>query len=180
MTNGFVGDRGAKGDVVSLADLNDLQVELDLNQNDFAKLNAQSQATITTDAFPNRKYQGVIAEISPEANRQKATVQVKVRVLNSDDFLYPEMNASVAFHTARNNAASGEQAEAKPMLTVPTSAVRDSSVFVVVAGKAVRRKVQTGTTTPQGIPIKEGLLGGKDVIVNPPADLQAGQKVRVK
>ena len=79
VTTSFVGERGAKGYVVSLADLNDLRVELDINQNDFAKLGARQRGTITMDAYPDRRYEGVIDEISPEANRQKATVQVKVR-----------------------------------------------------------------------------------------------------
>jgi HlyD family secretion protein len=79
VTTSFVGDRGAKGYVVSLADLNDLEVELDISQNDFAKLRSGQHGIVTTDAFPDRKYDGFIKEISPEANRQKATVQIKVR-----------------------------------------------------------------------------------------------------
>src|SRR4030095_13311060 len=71
VTTGFASDRGAKGYVVSMADLDDLQAELDINQNDFAKLSASQPAVVTTDAYPDRKYKGVIAEISPEANRQK-------------------------------------------------------------------------------------------------------------
>ena len=52
---------------------------------------------MTTDAYPDRKYKGYIEEIAPEANRQKATVQVKVKIAEPDDYLRPEMNASVAF-----------------------------------------------------------------------------------
>ena len=83
VTTSFVGDRGAKGYVVSLADLNDLEVELDISQNDFAKLHSGQHGTVTTDAFPDRKYDGFIKEISPEANRQKATVQIKVKVVEA-------------------------------------------------------------------------------------------------
>ena len=97
VTTGFVGDRGAKGYVVSLADLNDLEVEVDINQNDFARLRPNQPAIVTTDAYPDRKYAGHICEMSPEANRQKATVQVKVRIEKPDQFLRPDMNASVAF-----------------------------------------------------------------------------------
>src|SRR4029077_8531773 len=75
VTTGFVGDRGAKGYVVSIADLNDLRVELDVSQNDFAKITPKQPCWIVTDAYPDRKYQGVVDLISPEANRQKATVQ---------------------------------------------------------------------------------------------------------
>ena len=118
VTTSFVGDRGAKGYVVSLADLNDLEVELDISQNDFAKLHSGQHGTITTDAFPDRKYDGFIKEISPEANRQKATVQIKVKVVQPDDYLRPEMNASVAFLAdAKPTPAGG--AAAKPVVMVP-------------------------------------------------------------
>ncbi len=106
VTTSFVGDRGAKGYVVSLADLNDLEVELDISQNDFARLHMGQKVSITTDAFPDRKYDGFIREFSPEANRQKATVQVKVKVAHPDDHLRPEMNASVAFLSDEKNAAA--------------------------------------------------------------------------
>ncbi len=65
---------------MSLADLNDLQVELDIAQADFARLGPTQKAIVTTDAYPDKEYDGIIAQISPEANRQKATVQVKVQV----------------------------------------------------------------------------------------------------
>ena len=159
VTTGFVGDKGAKGYVVSLADLNDLQVELDISQNDFAKVGPWQAAIVTTDAYPDRKYRGYIGEIAPEANRQKATVQVKVKIAEPDAYLRPEMNASVAF------VSSGKAAShATPHIEVPAAAVQDHAVFVVLDGKAVRRNTQT-------------LIGGEDVIVNPPADLKDGQRV---
>ena len=178
VTTGFVGDKGAKGYVVSLANLRDLQVELDINQNDFAKLGPKQPGVVTTDAYPDRKYQGVITEISPEANRQKATVQVKVKILEPDDYLRPEMNASVAFYSPEKPGAA--QTEARPLVTVPTAAVRDGAVFQVVGGKALRKNVKVAGTTSQGVEVSEGLIGGEDVIVNPPATLKDGQKVRPK
>ena len=178
VTTSFVGDRGAKGYVVSLADLNDLQVELDISQNDFAKLGPKQRGVVTTDAFPDRKYEGYIEEISPEANRQKATVQVKVKVLKPDDYLRPEMNASVAFVSDEKPAAAA--APSKPSIVLPAAAVRENAVFVMFNGKAVRRPVKTGATTSQGVRIEDGLVGGEDLIVNPPADLKDGDKVAVK
>lgn len=178
VTTGFVGDKGAKGYVVSLADLNDLEVELDINQNDFGKLGSRQPGIVTTDAYPDRKYEGMITEISPEANRQKATVQVKVKVLSPDDRLRPEMNASVAFYSPDKPGAV--QSEAKPLVTVPASAVRDGGVFVVVNGKALRKAIQVGGTNSQGVQVTSGLIGGEDIVANPPADLKDGQKVRPK
>ena len=178
VTTSFVGERGAKGYVVSLADLGDLEVELDINQNDFARLTPRQRAVVTTDAYPDRKYDGVLDQISPEANRQKATVQVKVKILNPDEYLRPEMNASVAFLAQQRSASAG--APAQPVVLVPTSAVRGDSVFIYYEGRAVERKVKTGTVTPLGLRIEGGLTGGEDVIVNPPESLKNGEKVRVK
>ncbi len=178
VTTSFVGDRGAKGYVVSLADLNDLEVELDISQGDFAKLHSDQRGVITTDAFPDFKYQGHIKEISPEANRQKATVQIKVKVEKPDGHLRPEMNASVAF--LADPQAQSASARARPVVIVPSAAVRDSAVFVVLDGKAVRSAVKTGATSGQGVRIEDGLIGGEDLITNPPATLKDGDRVRQK
>jgi HlyD family secretion protein len=178
VTTGFVGDRGAKGYVVSLADLNDLEVELDISQNDFAKLRSGQRGIITTDAFPDLKYEGKIKEISPEANRQKATVQVKVKVARPDEHLRPEMNASVAFLADEKPAAGA--AAARAVVIVPSSAVRDGAVFLYLDGRTVRRAVRKGAVSGTGSRIEEGLNGGEDLIVNPPATLKDGDKVRRK
>jgi HlyD family secretion protein len=179
VTTSFVGDRGAKGYVVSLADLNDLEAELDISQNDFAKLHSQQRGVVTVDAFPDRKYDGFIKEVSPEANRQKATVQVKVKIAKPDEYLRPEMNASVAF-ISDDKPAQTTDAAPKPMVLVPQSAVKDGAVFVVFGGKALRRPVKTGAVSTQGVRIEQGLNGGEDVIVGPPAGLKDGDKVRQK
>ncbi len=178
VTTSFVGDRGAKGYVVSLADLNDLQVELDIAQNDFAKLTAHQKAVVSIDAFADRKYAGIIYEMSPEANRQKATVQVKVKITNPDKYLRPEMNASVAFLSDEKRPSAGSKA--MPIIVVPVSAVKDDSVFVVLAGKAIRRAITKGGSSSQGIQVQQGLNGGEDLIVNPPANLKDGDRVQVK
>jgi HlyD family secretion protein len=177
VTTGFVGDKGAKGYVVSMANLRELDVELDINQNDFGKINSTQPGIVTTDAYPDRKYEGVIREVSPEANRQKATVQVKVKVIDPDDYLRPEMNASVAFYSKEK---PGSHAESKPIVIVPASTLRDNGVFVVLNGRAVRKTVKVGATTSQGVQIAGGLIGGEDIIANPPADLKDGQRVRPK
>ena len=106
VTSGFAStaEGGPQGLVVSLADLNDLQVELDIAQDDFARLGPKQKGVVTTDAYPDRKYDGVIAEISPQANRAKATVQVKVQILTPDAYLRPDMNATVKFLADENQA----------------------------------------------------------------------------
>ena len=106
VTTSFVGDNGAKGYVVSLADLNDLQVELDISQNDFAKLHMTPEGHRHHRRLSRPQVRRLHREISPEANRQKATVQVKVKIAQPDEYLRPEMNASVAFLSDEKNAAA--------------------------------------------------------------------------
>ena len=177
ITTGFVGDKGAKGYIVTMADLNDLQVELDISQNDFPKLGPRQKGIVTTDAYPDRKYQGQIQQVSPEADRAKATIQVKVQVLNPDDYLRPDMNATVAFY---NPTPAGQTSETKRVIVIPEGAVQNGSVFVVVNGHAVKRPVTTAGNSEKGVLIESGLVGGEDLIVSPPAGLKDGQRVEVK
>ncbi|MBV8069070.1 MAG: efflux RND transporter periplasmic adaptor subunit [Acidobacteriaceae bacterium] len=177
ITTGFVGDKGAKGYIVTMADLNDLEVELDISQNDFPKLGPKQKGIVTTDAYPDRKYQGIIAQVSPEADRAKATVQVKVRVLNPDDYLRPDMNATVAFY---NDAQSNPQSSAKSVIVIPANAVQNGSVFLVSDGHARKRAVTLAGTSEKGVLVESGLKGGEDLIIDPPEGLKDGQKVETK
>jgi len=177
VTTGFVGDKGAKGYLVTMADLNDLQVELDINQNDFPKLGPRQKGIITTDAYPDKKYQGFIEQVSPEADRAKATVQVKVKVETPDEYLRPDMNATVSFY---NDAKPQADTAAKRVVVIPQGAVQNGNVFVVVNGHARKRPVAVGGTSEKGVLIDSGLIGGEDLIVSPPANLKDGQRIEVK
>jgi HlyD family secretion protein len=97
VTTSFAGTSGAKSAVVALADLNDLQVELDISQSDFNRISRDQECQMVPETYPDRIYPCEIDEISPEANRQKASIQVKVKVLEPDEFLRPEMSATVTF-----------------------------------------------------------------------------------
>jgi HlyD family secretion protein len=171
---------GPQGSVVALADLNDLQVELDIAQDDFSKLSPHQKGTVTTDAFPDRKYDGQIAEISPEADRQKATVQIKVQILNPDSYLRPDMNATVKFlpNESRQAASSGPSG-----VLVPATAVRERDgkkfVFIVYDGRALARNVTVRSTRSNGY-LVDGLTGGEDVVISGPANLKDGNKIKVK
>ena len=166
---------------MALADLNDIQVELDIAQDDFAKLGPNQKGIVTVDAYPDRKYQGVIAQISPEANRQKATVQVKVQILNPDEYLRPEMNATVKFLAEEKEK---KDASSEPSgVFVPTTAVRDDGgkKFVLIAfnDKAIKREVQVVSQRSGGLIVK-GLVGGENVITAGPPNLKDGDKIKIK
>lgn len=93
----FGGTRGPSTAFVAMADLNDLQVEIDLNEADLSKVHLKQRCRIAPEAYPDKKYKGYVAEIAPEANRSKGTLQVKVQVENPDQFLTPELTAKVEF-----------------------------------------------------------------------------------
>lgn len=93
----FGGTRGPSTALISLADLQDLQVEIDLNESDVAKVGVGQKCKVSPEAYPDKSYEGYVAEKAPEANRQKGTLQVKVQIRNPDRYLTPELTAKVDF-----------------------------------------------------------------------------------
>ncbi len=93
----FGGPRGPSTALVAVADLNDLQVEVDISEADLGKVAQGARCRVTPEAYPDKHYEGVVAEIAPEANRQKGTLQVKVQIRQPDRFLTPELTAKVDF-----------------------------------------------------------------------------------
>lgn len=89
--------RGPSTAFLAMADLTDLQVEIDLNEADTPKVHMNQKCRVTPEAYPDQSYEGYVAEIAPEANRSKGTLQVKVQVRNPDKFLTPELTAKVDF-----------------------------------------------------------------------------------
>jgi HlyD family secretion protein len=176
---------GPQGSVVSLADLNDLQVELDIAQADFARLGSTQKAKVTTDAYPDKEYDGVIAQISPEANRQKATVQVKVQVQNPDKYptiqLRPEMNATVKF--LADEAPKAKTAQEPAGVYVPSTAIRDRDgkkiVLIAYNGKAVAREIHVMSQRSDGA-LVDGLVGGESLITTAPPTLKDGDRIKIK
>ena len=181
VTTGFVGERGAKGYAIAMADLNDIQVELDISQDDFSRIFMNQKAIVATDAYREREYRGEVVEISPEADRQKATVQVKVQILEPDDLIRPEMNANVSFLAGTEDTERSDGRAPRPRVTIPSEAlIEGNSVLLIVDGRAVRRPVRIVQSTTDGVEIEEGLSGGEDIILTPPDNLADGDRVTRK
>jgi HlyD family secretion protein len=96
----FGGDKGPSTALLAVADPKDLQVEVDLNEADLSKVSLAQPCRVTPEAYPEHIYDGYVAEIAPEANRQKGTLQVKVQIKNPDRYLVPELSAKVDFRAA--------------------------------------------------------------------------------
>lgn len=97
MPQSFGGSHGPSTALVALADLNDLQVEIDLNEADTPKVHLNQRCRVRPEAYLDKSYRGYVSEIAPEANRQKGTLQLKVQVETPDRFLTPELSARVDF-----------------------------------------------------------------------------------
>ena len=93
----FGGTKGPSTALFAVADPKDLQVEIDVNESDLPKLFSGQKCRVTPEAYADKHYGGVVAEMAPEANRQKGTLQIKVQIENPDRFLTPELSAKVEF-----------------------------------------------------------------------------------
>ncbi len=168
----------SSGAIVALADLATLEVEADVSESNVAKLGDEQPAEVTVEAFPDRRYRAVLRQVIPTADRTKATVQVKVTILEDDAALRPEMSAKATFLEKPSAAAAG------PRLTVPESAIvtRDgqAQVFEIVDGKALARKIEAGASYSGQVVVKQGLTGKETLVAQPPAELKEGDRVRVQ
>jgi HlyD family secretion protein len=175
------GGSGARTSVVDLADLTDLQVELDISQTDFGRLTPSQRAEIIPEAYPNLRFTGFIEEIAPEANRAKSTVQVKVKVENPNEQLRPEMNARVNFLS--DKAPSGDGKTIARVL-VPKAAVvkkdNNSFVFVVKGNKVEQRTIRTGEESGDAFVVLDGLSGNESVAITEVEKLRDGNRVKVQ
>src|SRR5215217_196417 len=175
------GGSGARTSVVDLADLTDLQIELDISQADFSRLKMGQRAEIIPEAFPNLRYTGYVEEIAPEANRAKSTVQVKVKVENPNEQLRPEMNARVNFLA---DQAPATENRAVGRVLVPKAAVvkndNSSFVFVVKGNRVEQRTIRTGEESGDAYVVLDGLSGNESVAVAEVDKLRDGDRVKVQ
>lgn len=97
MPQSFGGGRGPSTALLAVADPKDLQVEIDVNEADLSKISLNQKCRVSPEAYPDKSYDGTVAEIAPEADRAKGTLQIKVQILNPDKYLTPQLSAKVDF-----------------------------------------------------------------------------------
>ncbi len=163
--------------IVTMADLGTLEVEVDVNEAYIAQVRNGQPARITLDAYPDTSFAARVRQVVPTADRQKATVQVKVAILDRDPRILPEMGARVEF--VRD---AGARAVAPPRrVYVPKEALSadGTEVWVVEGGVARRHAVSAGPEKEGRVEILKGLDGGESVVLTAPAALTEGAKVKV-
>lgn len=97
MPQSFGGGRGPSTALLAVADLNDLQVEIDVNEADLSKISLNQKCRVSPEAYPDKTYAGYVTEIAPEADRAKGTLQIKVQIVSPDKYLTPQLSAKVDF-----------------------------------------------------------------------------------
>jgi RND family efflux transporter MFP subunit len=172
----------SSGAIVALADLATLEVEADVAEANVAKVGNGQPAEVTVEAIPDRRYEAVLRQVIPTADRTKATVMVKVTILDKDKDLKPEMSAKVTFLEPEQEQKP--EAAAAPVVLVPRAAVvtrgGKPTVFLVREGRAQARAIVLGTERQGQVVVKDGLAGGETVVAKPGDELQDGSSVRVK
>lgn len=177
---GGLGEGSGRGSVVTIADLDSLEVDCDVKEDYISRVVVDRPAEIAVDAVPGRRYKGTVRKVIPMGDRARATIKVKVAIVDADERLFPEMSGTVYFLPSADESAT---AATDRRIFCPADAIvkeADAShVWVVKDEKVERVKVRAGSTTDNRTEILNGLSGGEKVVVKPPADLSDGRLVKV-
>ena len=167
----------AKGSLLELADMSTLEVNADVSEASLAKIKVGQPCEITLDAFPERRFRGEVSVVVPAVNRSSATVTTKVRILDTDPSILPDMSARVSFLSQRVDAEQN-----KPVLAVNPSALAERGgrrvVYVPDADLAREVPVTTGATLGAVVAV-EGALKVGDTVVLEPGKIVNGSRIKL-
>ncbi len=171
----------ARAAVVTIADMASLEVEADVSESNIERLKPEQPCEIVLDAYPGTRYPAVVGKIVPTADRAKATVMTKIRFLQRDNRVLPEMSAKVTFLSQRTEAAS-MTSEKKTVIPLTALAERNGQkvAFVLRDDTVAETPVELGQTLGALREVLRGVSVGERVVVNPPANLTTGMKVKLK
>lgn len=168
-----------RGAVVTMADLGTLEVEVDVNEAYISQIRPAHPTRIVLDAYPQAQFAGRVRQIVPTADRQRATVQVKVSIIDKDPRILPEMGARVEFLDSASTAGT----TAPPRVFVPADAVQNDAggtiVWVVRDGLVTKTTIEAGPVSGGRREVRSGLSGGETLVINPPSGLANGDRVNV-
>ena len=178
-----VGGGLTRGAVVTMADLTTLEVEVDVNEAYIARVTGGQRARITLDAYPDTAFRGEVRQVVPTADRQRATVQVKVGILDRDPRILSEMGARVDFLELETPSAA-PAAAAATRIRVPAAAVRSfqgqTVVWIVRDDRLVMKPVQAGPVSGGFREVRSGLAGGELLLVSGVDQPRDGLRVKVQ
>jgi HlyD family secretion protein len=166
--------------IATIVDMNSNEIEVDVNESYIARVLPNQPVTATLDAYPDWQIPCKVRTVIPTADRQKATVKVRISFLKLDPKILPDMGVKVAFLSEEPPKAKGPE----PMTYVPKSAVRSEGgttfVYLVHDGKVEHRAIKVGIDRGTDVAIMAGVMPGDSLVVNGPATLHDGDKVEIK
>lgn len=170
--------------ICTIVDMKSLEIDVDVNESYINRVRPGQKVTAILDAYSDWQIPGHVITTIPTADRQKATVQVRIAFEALDPRLLPDMGVKVTFLREADEAEKGRPVAAQPTTLVPKASVvtegSTSYVFVVQGETVERRAVRTGGTDGDRLEVLGGLQGGERVVVTPPNGLKAGAKVVAK
>jgi len=183
----FVAAEGGRGAIANaqfatVADMTKLRVEVDVSEMDIVRITRDMPAVIIPDAYKEREYRGYVMWLDPGANYSKATVQVKVRIENPDDFLRVEGSAQVAFFKEMPKPES--KPDAATSIWIPASACRidatnqNGVVYRAIDGRLQKSAVALGRRQGEQIEVLSGLSVGQSIAVEGVEKLADGQPIK--
>lgn len=166
------------GSVVSIVDPMSVVVDAEVSESMIHRVLKGQSTDIQLDAVPDHRYHGDVMQVMPVADRAKGTILVRIRFLDLDERVRPDVSAKVTFGALPGATTIGEE------WSVPATAVltRDgrSVVLLVREGRVVEVVVQTGAPVGANVPVRGSLAQTDDVIVAPPSDLREGTTVTIQ
>ena len=165
------------GDLIRMANLEDLRAEIDINESDLHRIQMGQDAEVVPDAYPERAYAARVVKLYPQVNRQKGTLKIEVQIPHPDEKLLPDMSVRINFLTEARPPTPGGT-----VVTVPRAALREDEhgryVWVVADGRVRRQAVTTGAELGDQVQIVDGLAGGEALATGDASRLHDGDPVR--
>ncbi len=177
---GGMGEASGRGSVVTIADLDHLEVDCDVKEDFISRVLEEQIAEVAVDAVPDRRYKGRVRKIIPMGDRARATVKVKVEILDVDKRLFPDMSSTVYF-LPNETETSTKQDESRvfcPAGAVLSSETEKFVLIITAEGRTKRTVVTVGETKDDRTVITSGLSGGEKVVVKPGPDIRDGMLVK--
>lgn len=172
--------------IATIVDMKSNEIEVDVNESYIARVKEGQLVKATLDAFPNDPYDAKVRTVIPTADRQKATVKVRISFLKLDDKILPDMGVKVAFLEDEKPAAKRKGTGPEAVALIPRRAVRSdansnaSFVYLFRDGKVERRAVSLGMDRGTDVAVVAGLTPGDSIVVKGPESLHDGDKVEIR
>ena len=172
--------------ISTIVDMHSLEIEVDVNESYINRVRSDQPVTAILDAYPDWEIPASVIAVVPTADRQKATVRVRIKFKQLDPRILPDMGVKVTFLREADTAAApaSPNTAAQAVTLIPQGAVKTDSgttfVFLIRDQTVERRAVKIGGTDGDRVEVLAGLKGGDRVVMSPPADLTAGKQIIVK